>query len=240
MASHGTETDGRGTGLTVTAAAFAFVVLRLFAVSAYDWHTAFAVLHTLDLDDTIGLVIGTVMADSLASVLILTLLLPIAALRLIEDLRAAREAGIRVPAEEQRPERSDMTGALLMLVAVVAVAAYVGTYASWWVLPLVFAVSALVLGIGYGVRAGGRLRRGALWASRHLLALVGLAMLLGAATITTPWVPLERIGLRGGAELRGYVMQAEPGFLKVLTDHDRDFLILADREVTSREEIAAH
>lgn len=132
-----------------------------------------------------------------------------------------------------------MTGAFLLLIAVVAVTAHVSTYHSWWLLLLVLAAVGLVFGIGYGVRAGGRLKEGALWANRHLVALVGLAMLLGAATITTPWVPLERIELRGGTHLRGFVMQAEPGFLKVLTDHEREFLILTDQEVTSREEITA-
>lgn len=45
--------------------------------------------------------------------------------------------------------------------------------------------------------------------------------------------------MRGGTQLRGFVMAAEPGFLKVLTEDDRKFLILTDQEVTSREEIAA-
>ncbi|MET9952489.1 hypothetical protein ABZ135_13215 [Streptomyces sp. NPDC006339] len=240
MTTHEAGTDGHGTGLTVTFAAFAFVVFRLFAVSGYDWHTAFAVLHTLDLDDTIGLVIGTVMADSLASIVLLTLLVPVAALRLTVGLRTARQARNRVLTEGQRRHGPDLTGALLLLIAVVAVVAYIGTFHSWWLLLLVLAAGGLVFGIGYGLRAGGRLKRGALWISRHLMALVGVAMLLGAATITTPWVPLERIELRGGTELRGFVMVAEPGFLKVLTEHEREFLILTDQDVTSREEIGAH
>ncbi|CAL9637923.1 hypothetical protein [Streptomyces sp. enrichment culture] len=240
MASPEAAADGRGTGLTVTTAAFAFLVLRLFAVSGHDWHTAFAVLHTLDLDDTIGLVIGTVMADSLASVLFLTLLVPVAALRLVMEVRTARAARERALGRGERPERVDLTGALLLLIAVMAVVAYLRTFHSWWLVPLVLAVGALIVGIGYGVRAGGRLRRGALWASRHLLGLVALAMLLGAATVTTPWVPLEQIELRGGEELRGYVMQAEPGFLKVLTERERAFRILTDQEVRSREELVGH
>ncbi|MGA4847080.1 hypothetical protein ACOBQB_12755 [Streptomyces sp. G5(2025)] len=234
-----TGTDGHGAGLAVTTAAFAFLLLRLFAVSGYDWHTSFAVLHTLDLDDTIGLVLGTVMADSFASVLFLTLLLPVAVLRLVMEARALREARNRAPVKGQA-ERPDLAGAMLLLIAVVAVVAYVGTFHSWWVLLLMVAVGGLVAGISYGVRAGGRLRRAAFWATRHLVALAGLAMLLGAATITTPWVPLERIAMRGGEDLRGYVMQAEPGFLKVLTEHEREFLILTDQDVRSREELAEH
>jgi hypothetical protein len=56
--------------------------------------------------------------------------------------------------------------------------------------------------------------------------MVGPAMLLGAATISTPWVPLEWIAMRDGKEVQGYVLQAEPGFLKVLTEHERTLLIL--------------
>ncbi|WP_399921131.1 hypothetical protein [Streptomyces kanamyceticus] len=241
MTSHETEkTDGHGAGLAVTTAAFAFLLLRLFAVSGYDWHTAFAVLHTLDLDDTIGLVLGTVMADSFASVLFLTLLLPVAVLRLVMEARAMREARNRALVEGRPAERPDLAGAMLLLIAVVAVVAYVGTFHSWWVLLLMAAVGGLVLGIGYGVRAGGQLRRAAFWATRHLVALAGLAMLLGAATITTPWVPLERIEMRDGKDLRGYVMQAEPGFLKVLTEHGRHFHILTDQDVRSRKELVGH
>ncbi|MEV7196439.1 hypothetical protein AB0N81_32265 [Streptomyces sp. NPDC093510] len=170
------EADGHGAGLAVTTAAFTFLLLRLFAVSGYDWHTAFAVLHTLDLDDTIGLVLGTVMADSFVSVLFLALLLPVAVLRFFTEARALREARNRAQMAGRRAERPDLTG----------------------------------------------------------------AMLLGAATITTPWVPLERIELGHAKGLRGYVMQAEPGFLKVLTEREREFLILPDDDVRSREEIAAH
>jgi vanillate/3-O-methylgallate O-demethylase len=48
--------------------------------------------------------------------------------------------------------------------------------------------------------------------------------------------------LRGSffSELRGFVMEAEPGFLKVLTEHEREFLILTDQDVRWREEIVEH
>ncbi|MYR88924.1 hypothetical protein GTY41_29410, partial [Streptomyces sp. SID685] len=109
LSSGKSEAEGRGagTGLTLTAAAFIFMVLRLFAVSDYNWHTAFAILHTIDLEDAVGLVLGTVMADSLASVLILTLLVPIAVLRLVSGLRAARASVERARAQRRPPERPD-------------------------------------------------------------------------------------------------------------------------------------
>ena len=240
MASLGAETDGRGTGFAVTTAASAFLVLRLFAVSDYNWHTAFAVLHTLDLKDTVGLVLGTVMADSLASVLFLTLVVPVAVLRLAMEWRAVGESRERALAEGRQPEKPDLAGALLLLIAVVAVVAHIATFHSWWLLWVMFGVGGLIFGIVYSVQAGGGLRRAALWTTRHLVALVGLAMLLGAATISTPWVPMERIEMRDGKELRGYVMQAEPGYLKVLTEHERELLILTDQDVRSRQELVGH
>ncbi|MEU6258519.1 hypothetical protein [Streptomyces sp. NPDC047043] len=224
----------------MTTAAFAFLVLRLFAVSDYNWHTAFAVLHTLDLKDSIGLVLGTVMADSLASVVFLTLLVPVALLRLVMERRAAGKSRERALAEGRQPERPDLAGALLLLIAVVAVVAYIATFHSWWLLWLMFGVGGLIFGIVFSVQAGGGLKRAALWTTRHLVALVGLAMLLGAATISTPWVPMERIETQDGKELQGYVMQAEPGFLKVLTEHERKLLILTDQDVRAREEITGH
>ncbi|MEU2283012.1 hypothetical protein ABZ614_13955 [Streptomyces sp. NPDC013178] len=223
----------------MTTAAFAFLVLRLFAVSDYDWHTAFAILHTVDLEDTLGLVLGTVMADSLVSVLFLTLLVPVAVLRLLMERRAAQEYRKTTP-EKQRPERPDMAGPLLLVISVVAVVAYIKSFHSWWLLLLMLAVGVLIFVIMFGVRAGGQLKRATLWVTRHLVALVGLAMLLGAATVSTPWVPQERIETQGGKELQGYVMEAEPGFLKVLTEHERKFLILTDQDVKSREKIMGH
>ncbi|MFM9370726.1 hypothetical protein [Streptomyces sp. Da 82-17] len=228
---------GSGTGLTVATAAALFLILRLFAVSHYDWHTAFAVLHTIDLSDSVGLVLGTVMADSLASTVFLALLVPVAVLRLAvayHKSRRTRQGARRRPLHVHH----DLAGMVLLVIALVAVGAYTVSFHAWWLPPVVAAVCALYLGIGYGLRAGGRLRRAALWSTRHLGVLVLAALLVGAATVRTPWVPLERIELRGGEALRGYVMQAEPGFLKVLTARDREFLILPDSAVASREELS--
>lgn len=240
MSVEKSETSGRGTGLTITAAGFTFVALRLFAVSSYNWHTAFAVLHTLDVGDTVGLVLGTVMADSLASALLLTLLVPIALLRIGLERRHAREAADQARAEGRRPQRPDAVGSLLLLIALVVIVAHLVTFRSWWLLLLLGAFCGLFFAIGHGVRAGGRVRRATLWASRHLSALAVLALLLGAATLRTPWVPMERIELHDGQKVTGYVMATDPGFLKLLTEHDRKLIILRDEDVISRDEVTGH
>ncbi|NBE53234.1 hypothetical protein GUY60_17775 [Streptomyces sp. YC537] len=221
-------------------AAFLFLVLRLFAVAHYDWHTAFAVLHTIDLNDSVGIVLGTVMADSLATTVFFALLVPVAVLRLAVSVYAADQGAPGTRRGAPPHTRPDLVSAVLLLIALLAVGVYVMTFHAWWLPPIVAAACALLLGFAYGVRAGGALRRAALWASHHLGTLLVLVLLVGAATVRTPWVPLERIELRGGPTLRGYVMQAEPGFLKVLTAKDREFLILADSAVASRAEITEH
>ena len=63
-------------GSAITGAAVLFVLLRLLAVSHYDWHTAFALLHTLELDDAPGLFLGTFMADNRISTALLMIVTP--------------------------------------------------------------------------------------------------------------------------------------------------------------------
>ncbi|WP_267243034.1 hypothetical protein [Streptomyces sp. PR69] len=159
------------------------------------------------------------------------------------SVRGGRCAGGRWAdaAAEGRSRRPDpLSGALLLLSALVAVSAHVWTFHAWWLPLIAVAVGVLLFAIGYGTKAGGRLQRLALGTGRRLGLLIAAGWLIAAATVTTPWVPLERVELRGGETLRGYVMQAEPGFLKLLTEQHRELRILTDQEVTSRKEISGH
>ncbi|MGI5531271.1 hypothetical protein ACQEVX_28990 [Streptomyces syringium] len=241
MAHDGTDSGGHHNGLPLTIAAVLFLVLRLFAVSGYDWHTAFAVLHTMDVDDSISIVMGTLMADPLAAALYLALLTPVAVLWLWMSLHEARQPDAGAAAESRRPARPGLkSGILLLLGALVPLSAYIWSFHAWWLLLTALAVGIVLFAIGYGTKADGRLRLLARGAGRRLGLLILAGWLVAAATVKTPWVPLERIDLRDGDHLRGYVLQAEPGFLKLLTEHPREFRILTDQEVTSREEIQGH
>ncbi|KKZ73544.1 hypothetical protein VO63_12425 [Streptomyces showdoensis] len=225
--------------MTLTSAAFLFLLLRLFAVAGYEWHTAFAVLHTVDLNDSLGIVLGTVMASSVISAVFIAALTPVALVSLLESRRGFEEAKRRERegAEHRAP---DLTGTVLLTILLVMMVAYLWSFDAWW-LPLIAAATTVVyFALAHGARAEGKRRRAALWAGRHLGVLLLVGLLVGAATSRTPWVPLEEIGLRDGAVLRGYVMQDEPGSLKVLTEKDRDFLILMDPDVASREELGLH
>ncbi len=70
----------RGTAHAATWAAawaFAFLILRIFAVSGYHWDTAFAVSTTLGLDDGLSLVFGSLMAGHLLVAVPLIFVLPL-------------------------------------------------------------------------------------------------------------------------------------------------------------------
>ncbi|QDQ96220.1 hypothetical protein [Tomitella fengzijianii] len=61
----------------------------------------------------------------------------------------------------------------------------------------------------------------------------GAGVLLAAAFVQTPWVPLEHIATTDG-EVVGYVMSVDSGFVNVLTE-DQEYLILPSGSVLSRE-----
>ena len=56
---------------------FGFLILRIFAVSAYNWDTAFAVSTTLSLNDGVSLLFGSLMAGELFTAGLLAALLPL-------------------------------------------------------------------------------------------------------------------------------------------------------------------
>lgn len=239
MAHEEAGSGGHGKGLPLAIGAVLFLVLRLFAVSDYDWYTAFAVLHTVDVDDSIAVVMGTLMADPIAAAVYLALLTPLAVLWL--PLSAPRSRRRTEEATARQPPRPSLgSGLLLLLGALVPLAAYVWSFRAWWVMAITVALGALLLALDRASKAGSRLRQLAQWTGRHLGRLIVAGWLLAAATVNTPWVPLERVDLHDEPPLRGYVLQAEPGFLKFLTENQREFRILTDQDVSSREEIQGH
>ncbi|MGI8457864.1 MAG: hypothetical protein ACR2LI_07110 [Propionibacteriaceae bacterium] len=93
--------------------------------------------------------------------------------------------------------------------------------------PVVFAAIALIRRLP----GQSRVRR----ASSHALARVGwvagVAVLVVAAFVSTPWVPREEIETTDGT-VSGYVLSVDPGYLNVLTD-EHEFVILVSSEVRS-------
>lgn len=201
--------SAKHTGSALTGAAVLFVLLRLLAVSHYNWHTAFALLHTLELDDAPGLFIGTFMADDRISTVLLMVVTPATAFFYIRT--------------RKDPERASTTALLALVVLVALIVSQTLTYYRWWLSAGAVAIGAVMfLAI-----------RNARWLLRWFVWLAAGAALVVAAVVSTPWVPKERIN--GKDEV--YVMETSPGFLKVLKAQDREFAILRTEDVLKREEL---
>jgi len=219
-----TESAKSHAGSTLTSAAVLFVLLRLLAVSHYDWHTAFALLHTLELDDAPGLFLGTFMADTRISSVLLIVLLPFTVLYLLAT-RADRS-------------RVQLGGVLLLVVLAAMLISHVLTYHYWWV-PAGAAALAVVLVLLERAHRHPRLRGPITFLLKRSGVLVVATALVVAAVVATPWVPLERVATTSGTH-DYYVVETSPGFLKVLGAEHREFMILRDDEVVSRTELTDH
>lgn len=199
-------------GSAITGAAVLFVLLRLLAVSHYDWHTAFALLHTLELDDAPGLFLGTFMADNRISTALLMIVTPAT---FFFYLRTRKD-----------PERAHTTALLALVVLVALMVSHTLTYHRWWLSAGAVAIgAAMVLAI-----------RNARWILKWFAWILAGSALAVAAIVSTPWVPKERINDKEEV----YVFETSPGFLKVLKAEDREFAILRTDEVLKREELADH
>ncbi|WP_258949156.1 hypothetical protein [Lentzea californiensis] len=204
--------SSKHTGSALTGAAVLFVLLRLLAVSHYDWHTAFALLHTLELDDAPGLFLGTFMADDRISTVLLMIVTPATFFfyfRTRED-----------------PERASTTALLTLIVLIALMVSHTLTYHRWWLSAGAVAIgAAMMLAI-----------RNARWLLKWFAWLLAGSALAVAAIVSTPWVPKEKIN---DAE-EVYVFETSPGFLKVLKAKDREFTILRTEDVLKRVELADH
>lgn len=191
------------------------MILRVFAVSGYDWHTAFAVSTTLSVSDGLALLFGSLMGGHLLTSVLLVCVLPL--------LIAAYLWGPR----DHRP-----VVMLLATIGIVSLAGLVVSFHTWW-LPL---ATGAVLGTFALIRRlppQNRLGRAAAAAMARVGWVVGLAVLLVAALVQTPWVPREQIETTDGT-VTGYVLSVDSGYLNVLTD-EHEFVILLSSRVLSRE-----
>ncbi|MCC8243775.1 hypothetical protein [Saccharothrix luteola] len=208
-------TDKPHPGTVLTGAAVMFVLLRLLAVSHYDWHTAFALLHTLDLEDAPGLFLGTFMADKWISSVLLVVMVPLTVFYAVG--------------------RRSRVAPLVVAVLSAFLVAHVLSYHWWWV-PVGAVALTVVLVFVERVR---RLHAQMDFVLRRFGYVVGGVALVVAAVVATPWVPLERIETSGDT-IEAYVMETSPGFLKVLGARERGFRILRAEDVRSRLELADH
>ena len=78
------------TGVSSTVWVFAFLILRIFAVSGYNWETAFLVSTTISLNDGLAIIFGSLMAGHLLVALLLVVVLPLLVVALLWGSRARR------------------------------------------------------------------------------------------------------------------------------------------------------
>lgn len=203
-----------GSAAQVAAWGFAFLILRIFAVSGYDWDTAFAVSTTLGLDDGLSLMFGSLMAGHLLTSILLIVVVPF--------LIAARLWGPR----HHRPVTTLLTTLSLVILLALTV-----SFDGWW-LPLATVASVAVLALIRRLPRTSRLRHVSMQVLARTSWVAGLAVLIVAAFVATPWVPHEVITTTQDT-VTGYVLSVDPGYLNVITD-EHEFVIILGSEVRSR------
>lgn len=194
---------------------FGFLILRIFAVSGYDWNTAFVVSTTLRLDDGMSLLFGSLMAGQLLTAVLLLCVVPLLLAGSVWAPRAHRPV-------------------LLLLSALTMILMVALTVSSrfWW-LPVAIAVAFGLATLTRRLHANNGLRRAVTIAVSSVGWVAPVALLLVAALVQTPWVPLEQIQTADGP-ISGYVLSVDSGYLNVLTDEQK-FVILISSDVISRD-----
>lgn len=204
-------------GITVGLVAM-ILVLRLFAVSDWEWGVAASLSESFSIDDALSIVLGTLFERPQLSGVILSVALPFALFR---------EYWLRKHGLTKTRANNWFTIVILIAVSYVLLR----TFHMWWTAAISLALLVLLFAAG-PISKRFNLHVSLAKVGTHVGILVGVALLVIASAIDTPWVENERIETTSGV-VEGYVLDASPGFLKVMTD-DREILILTDSEVTSR------
>ncbi|MBK6967892.1 MAG: hypothetical protein IPH29_01910 [Candidatus Microthrix sp.] len=151
--------------------AFAFLVVRLFAISGYNWDTAFLVSTTLGLEDGLRILFGSFMTARLVVAPLPVTLLPLLMAAFLWSPKGRRP-----------------TVVLLAGLALTTLTSLTLSYRAWWLLPATAAVFGVLVLI-HRRQAGAPLRR-LLAATIERIGWVVAIGALGVALATqTPWVP---------------------------------------------------
>ena len=203
------------TGVSSTVWVFAFLILRIFAVSGYSWETAFLVSTTISLNDGLAILFGSLMAGHLLVAILLVFVVPLLVAALVWEPRA-RQLVMLVAA----------TVALVILVTITA------SFSSWW-LPVAAVAVFVSFWLIRRLPADNPVRQ--LWWAivARASGVAAAAALVIAAFLSTPWVPHEVIETTDGT-IKGHVMSVDSGYLNVLTD-DHQFQIVISSDVISRK-----
>ena len=203
-----------------SAVAVIFLLLRLMAVSHWNWKTVFQIGDIINFNDAISIVFGTLFAEPMYTGLIIMVLLPLTILRVVWPMSSDRTP-------------VDLVVGILLLVAIfTCTIAMVLTYRYWWLLAGAVIIGLLVAagrllwhrGYGYSIIS---------WVLRRTAVIAGIGGLLLATVVTDPWMPLEHIETTSGT-IEGYTLKVDSGYLNVLTDDEREVEIIMGDDVVSR------
>lgn len=212
-----TDSIGVAHGLGLSAAvATLFLILRLLAVADWHWYTASAMIEALDFNDVVPIVLGTLFARPDLTGALLMIMLPLIVMITVWPLPGRRR---------------DFTNSVFAVVLLVTTVALVSSFGRWWILAAAAILFACMVvarrffhrGLAHRATIGILKRSGT-------IALAGALLL--AVVVDTPWMSRERLTLTEGEEF-GYVLQVQPGFVKVLTD-EREVVIINTGDLTSR------
>ncbi|MDN5756760.1 MAG: hypothetical protein L0H32_13525 [Micrococcaceae bacterium] len=204
-----------GSVAPAAAGGFVFLILRIFAVSGYDWNTAFAVSTTLGLSDGLALLFGSLMAGHLLVTYLMIVILPLLLATYVWSPLGRRPVVL-----------------LATTLALVTLAALTVSFKIWWLPVAVAAVFGLFALIRI-LSPQNPVRRAFAKAMASVGWVSGISLLLVAAFVQTPWVPQEHIETTDGP-LTAYVLSVDSGYLNLLT-HDHEFVIINSGDVISRK-----
>lgn len=198
-----------------------FLLLRVFAISRWDWQVAGDVASTVDFGTAPIIMLGTLFAEPVLTGTAVMVLLPLVSFDIIFPSRG--------------PSPGSMTRFLTIFALVAVGLSLVTSMGIWW---LPFGAIAMV-GVMSVLRLGWEQSRAhtVLTALLQRVGLiVGITALVLATLVSTPWTSLEEIETTSGT-VTGYVLDNPSGFLKVLTEDERELSVLIASDVISRHAV---
>lgn len=206
-----------GLGLSGGVAAL-FLLLRLMAVSDWNWKTAGAIADTVDFGDAISLIFGTLLAQPVSTAILATILLPLVVIGFVWPPRGR--------------SRARMLPLLLALPLVAVTFALVWTFHYWWLIASNLAITGALVYLRIGWKHG-LVHRVVVFAVGSIGGLTVIASLALATLVDTPWIVQERIDTNDGA-VTGYVLDTSSGFVTVLTEEERQVIIVKSDDIAQR------
>ncbi|WP_129587547.1 hypothetical protein [Actinomyces minihominis] len=194
------------------------IFLRIFAVAWWDWSVAAALAESFEFNDSVSILVGTLFERPTLTGLLIIVALPLA---LFRDYWLA----------SHKVTRSRIKNAFLIVALIAMVYVLVRTMGMWWV-AIAAATASIVLVIFSKVVKHVGWNRDIARFGAHVGGALALALVSIAATIDTPWVSEEYIETTDGI-INGYVLETEPGFVKILSEQ-REILFIPDEDVISR------